>query len=119
MLQATSPLRKPDDLTRVFLKFKNEGWDSFFSGAILEDFMIWEKDCNGILNSFNYDYKNRGRRQDRECQFLENGSSYIFKPDILLTNKNRFGGKIGIFIMDLWQSFEIDSHDDLELIQTH
>lgn len=117
MLQATSPLRKPDDLSRAISQFKTEKWDSAFSGAILDDFLIWEKNSNGILGSFNYDYRKRGRRQDRMPQFVENGSFYIFKPDIFFSTGNRLGGKIGIFLMDFWQSFEIDTLDDLELVK--
>ena len=40
------------------------------------------------------------------------GLAYIFKPDIFLKYKNRFGGNIGIYMMDFWQSFEIDEPDD-------
>jgi N-acylneuraminate cytidylyltransferase len=117
MLQATAPLRKPDDLSRAISQFKAERLDSAFSGAVLDDFLIWEKAPNGILNSFNYDYRKRGRRQYRKPQFVENGSFYIFKPDILFSTGNRLGGKIGIFLMDFWQSFEIDTLDDLELVK--
>lgn len=117
MLQATSPLRKPDDLSRAISQFKAERWDSAFSGGIIEDFLIWERNSNGILNSFNYDYRKRGRRQDRKPQFVENGSFYIFKPDILISSGNRLGGNIGVFLMDFWQSFEIDSMDDVKICE--
>jgi len=117
MLQATSPLRKPDDLSRAIRQFREENWDSAFSGALLDDFLIWDKASDGSLKSFNYDYMNRGRRQDREHQFVENGSFYIFKPSII-SNGNRLGGNIGVYIMDFWQSFEIDTMDDLELVKT-
>lgn len=117
MLQATSPLRKSDDISRAICQFETEKFDSLFSGAILDDFLIWEKAQNGIMNSFNYDYKKRGRRQDRKPQYVENGSFYIFKPEILFLTGNRLGGKIGIFLMDFWQSFEIDTIDNLELVK--
>lgn len=116
MIQPTSPLRKPDDLSKAISQFKMEGWDSAFSGSVLEDFLIWEKDKEEVLKSFNYDYKNRGRRQDRRPQYVENGSFYIFKKEVIATG-NRLGGKIGIFLMDLWQSFEIDTPDDLDLVR--
>ena len=116
MLQATSPLRKSDDLSRAIRQFRGENWDSAFSGAILDDFLIWDKASDGSLKSFNYDYMDRGRRQDREHQFVENGSFYIFRPSII-SKGNRLGGDIGIYIMDFWQSFEIDTMDDLELVK--
>ena len=118
MLQPTSPLRKPADLDNAVRQFKSEGWDSVFSGAVLEDFLIWRKNESGILESINYDYKNRGKRQDRQHEYVENGSIYLFKPEILAKNNNRMGGKIGIYLMDFWQSFEIDEAEDWELLET-
>jgi len=112
MLEPTAPLRKPSDLSNCIKQFRVENWDSGFSGAILEDFLIWKKNENGILESINYDYKKQGPRQERQPDYVENGAIYIFKPDIFLKHKNRFGGKIGIYMMEFWQSFEIDEPDD-------
>ncbi len=116
MLQPTSPLRKPDDLGKAIQQFKAEQWDSAFSGAVLDDFLIWERNGQGILKSFNYDYQKRGRRQDRQPQYVENGSFYLFKPEVLASG-NRLGGSIGAYIMEFWQTFEIDSLEDLELVK--
>lgn len=115
-LQATSPLRNSEDLNNAILKLIAEDADSLFSGSKFDDFLFWEKDKN-MLKSVNYDYLNRGRRQERLQQFVENGSIYIFKPQILLENKNRLGGKIAIYEMDFWQTWEIDSIEDIELIE--
>lgn len=116
LLQATSPLRKPDDLGSALKQFEKEGVDSLFSGALLEDFLIWEQGQDNSLSSFNYDFASRGRRQDRKPQFVENGSLYIFKPSIIREKLNRLGGSIGIYLMDFWQSFEIDNPEDIELL---
>ena len=48
-----------------------------------------------------------------EEQYVENGSFYIFKPEIIWKNNNQIGGKIGISLMEFWKSFEIDYLDDL------
>lgn len=118
MLQPTSPLRKPDDMSRAIQQFRSEGWDSGFSGAVLEDFLIWEKTADNTYRSMNYDYLNRGRRQDRKPQYVENGSIYLFKPEIMLTQNNRMGGKIGIAIQEFWQSFEIDNSEDWGFVES-
>jgi len=118
MLEPTAPLRKPDDLGKSIVQFRQEGWDSGFSGAELDDFLIWTRNENNELVSVNYDYVNQTRRQDRKPDYVENGAIYLFKPEILYAN-NRFGGKIGVYMMDFWQSFELDSPDDwgfLELL---
>ena len=112
-LQATSPLRESVDIDGAIKKIISENSDSLFSGADLKDFCIW-KNSNGILESVNYDYKNRGRRQDFGEQYVENGSIYVFKPEILFRNNNRLGGKIALFKMEFWKSFEIDEPEDIE-----
>ena len=117
LMQPTSPLRKRDDLSNAISQYLKEGCDSLFSGALLEDFLIWDKNEKGDLCSINYDYQNRGRRQDRTPQYVENGSFYIFKPEVLKTG-NRLGGKIGVYLMDFWQSSEIDSPEDVEIVKT-
>ena len=43
MLEPTAPLRKPNDLSNAVKMFRNKGWDSCFSGATLQDFLIWKK----------------------------------------------------------------------------
>ena len=68
------------------------------------------------MQSLNYDYTCRGQRQDRFTpDYVENGSFYLFKPAILRQYNNRLGGHIGISLMDLWKSFEIDDIAGLEL----
>ena len=117
MLEPTAPLRKPNDLGNAVKLFRKNGWDSCFSGATLQDFLIWKRDNNGELTSVNYDYKNQGPRQMREPDYVENGAIYMFKPEIMLKNKNRFGGNIGIFPNDFWQSFEIDEPEDWNFVE--
>lgn len=113
-LQATSPIRLSEDIDNAVGMFFDSSYDSLFSMSVLEDYCIWKKTDNE-LHSFTYDYQKRGRRQEREPFFLENGSLYIFKPEILMTCKNRLGGKIGMYEMPFDRSYEIDSMDDIEL----
>lgn len=117
-LQATSPLRESSDMEKALDSFEKEQCDSMFSCVALRDFFIWKKTSDGTYASFNYDYLNRKRRQDITEQFAENGSFYIFKPEILRSFQNRLGGKIGISKMEFWKMFEIDSAEDLELCET-
>ena len=111
-LQATSPLRKQGDIDAAVEKFIGEKLDSLFSVAVLDDYCIWENK-DEQLNSLTYDYKNRGRRQDRNPYYLENGSIYIFKPEVIKKYNNRLGGKIGMYEMPFNQSFEIDTPQDI------
>jgi len=69
------------------------------------------------LESINYDYLNRQRRQDIKEKIVENGSFYIFKPEIIQKYNNRLGGKIGYSKMDFWKMFEIDTLEDVRICQ--
>lgn len=113
-LQATSPLREPFDIENAVDTLIRENADSLFSAAPLHDFCIWaERD--GALASINYDYRNRGQRQTFERQWVENGSIYVFKPQVLREHGNRLGGQITLSFMDFWKSFEVDDAESLEL----
>ncbi len=119
LLAPTSPLKTSKDIDNALKLFKRKKLDSCFSGAKLTDFLIWN--FNKKLKKFssiNYDYKNRGRRQNRKLGFVENGCIYIFKPWLILKKNNRIGGRFDIFEMNFWQSFEIDEKDDWKLIET-
>jgi len=115
-LQATSPIRTSEDIDNAIKLFISKKADSLFSAAILEDFCIW-KYRNNKLVSLTYDYQNRGKRQDRQPLYLESGSMYIFKPEVLKKYNNRLGGKIVMYIMDYWKSYEIDTVKDIEICE--
>ena len=57
------------------------------------------------------------RRQDRNPQFVENGSIYIFKPEILYKLNNRIGGKMTLYEMEFWQTWEIDTKEEINLLE--
>ena len=113
--QVTSPLRKKNDFDKAIKYFEKEQLDSLFSCNIVNDFFLWEK--TNVFWSINYDYKNRKKRQDIKDQYLENGSFYIFKPEVLKKERNRLGGKIGVYEMEFWQSFEIDTIQDFKMCE--
>lgn len=113
-LQATSPLREPEDIDGAVRKLKETGADSLFSMSVLEDFCIWTEDDSG-LKGLSFDPFNRGRRQERKPLYLENGSIYVFSPEILRKNNNRLGGQITMFEMPYWKSYEIDTIKDIEV----
>ncbi len=115
-LQATSPLRKPDDIDRAVGLFIREGADSLISVTRADDLTLWESRA-GKWASVNFDYRNRGMRQDRPTQFIENGSIYIFKPETLTSFGNRIGEKLTAYEMEFWQTWEIDTLEEIDLIE--
>jgi CMP-N,N'-diacetyllegionaminic acid synthase len=115
-LQATSPLRTDTDIdSAIETLIANDG-DSLLSCCRLGVFFIWEYQ-NDAPVGVNHDYKHRRRRQDLKSQYLENGSIYVFKPEILKQHDNRLGGQICLYEMPQWQSVEIDVIEDKELCE--
>jgi CMP-N,N'-diacetyllegionaminic acid synthase len=115
-LQATSPLRKPGDIDRAVAILRKEGADSLISVTKADDLTLWES-RQGEWASVNFDYRNRGMRQDRPTQFIENGSIYIFTPETLVTFNNRIGAKLAACEMEFWQTWEIDTLEEIDLIE--
>ena len=116
--QCTSPVRESTDFDRAITYFQKNKLDSLFSATLATDFNIWRRDHNNTLHSFTYDYKNRGRRQEKQAQWHENGSFWIFTPSILAEQNNRLGGNIGMFQMEHWKSFQIDDPADFAFCET-
>ncbi len=52
-----------------------------------------------------------------EKTYIENGAFYITTKKLLIKNKNRYSGKIGMYLMPFIRSIQIDSHEDLELVR--
>jgi len=111
MLQPTSPLRVTKHIDKAIEKIYSSKKDSLLS-VCKNSCFIWRKDKNNFY-PINYNLKKRPRHQDVDF-YQENGAIYITKPNILLKNKNRLGGKIDIFVMDEKSSLDIDTLNDLK-----
>ncbi len=115
-LQATSPLREPGDIDGSISAAESGGFDSLFSMSVLHDCTIWHR-VGEELRGLTFDPWKRGRRQDRAPLFLENGSIYLFRPEVLRRANNRFGKRIGMFEMEAWKAHEIDDLAGMELCE--
>lgn len=113
-LQATSPIRHPDDIERALDTLDAERADTLFSSCRLEGF-LWRRAGNG-LESFSYDWQRRQRRQDAPEDLVENGSIYIFRPKMLRDTGNRLGGRIATYVMHPLCSLQVDGADDFRAI---
>jgi CMP-N,N'-diacetyllegionaminic acid synthase len=115
-LQATSPLRKRDDIDRAIGHFRSENADSLISVTRADDLTIWES-REGQWRSVNFDFRERGMRQDRPSQYIENGSIYILKPEVLSRHQNRIGDSMAVYEMEFWQTWEVDTIEEIDLIE--
>lgn len=114
LVQATSPLLTSDNIKKGFEKYKD--FDSIIS-LVEQKRFIWKESEDGSVNSVNYDFNNRPRRQEFNGYLVENGAFYITSKERLLSSKNRISGKIGAVIMDEETYFEIDEPSDWIIIE--
>jgi len=114
-LQATSPLRRPGDVSGAIATLLAEHADSLFSGCPVHGF-VWRRDAAGV-SSVTYDFRARPRRQEAAEHLVENGSIYVFRPWVLRQFGNRLGGRIAVYRMAPEHSFQIDEPGDLGLLE--
>ncbi len=115
-LQATSPLRRSDDIDNAIKTFNEHHADSLFSGCYADRF-TWTLTGNGVEPK-NYDPTHRPRRQERGRETVEeNGSMYLFKPWVIRQFGSRLGGVIAVYVMPRLYSFEVDEQEDLEFME--
>ena len=115
--QVTSPLRESIDVLHGIAMAQTDKYDSLFSCNVIEDFFIW-KVLDGSMDGVNHDWRNRQRRQDIEQRYVENGSFYLFRPEILRKFSNRLGGRIGKVEMEQWKFVQIDSQIDFRVCES-
>ena len=110
-VQPTSPLLCPSYINEGLEKMKE--YDSVFS--VYEEHWLPRWDLQ--LNPIGFDNSSRPRRQDRESVYVENGAFYITTKDKLLESKTRISGNVGIVKMKMQDSFQIDTQDDLDMVE--
>jgi N-acylneuraminate cytidylyltransferase len=117
LIQATSPIRKPGQFCRAIKQFEDSDSDSLLSVTESHRF-FW---VNPEVPTANYDYLNRPRRQDissNDRNYLETGSFYITKINMLIESKSRLCGKISFFQTEEEEAYEIDSLSDFKICET-
>lgn len=114
-MQATSPVRETRDIAEALALYRAQGLDSLFTACEADDRFLWREGARG-LESFTYDWRARRRRQDCERRYVENGSFYIFTPEVL-SRGNRLGGRIGAFLMAKHKGVQIDTPEDMRLAE--
>ena len=99
LLQATSPLRRPEDIREaIHLLDSNKAVASF-----VQDHHIWDDEP-------------RQMRQDM-AKLRENGAIYAFNTEAFLTTLDRRCGGATPLIMPSWTGYEIDDEDDWDIVK--
>lgn len=110
-IQPTSPLLSPSYINEGLNKMKN--YDSVFSVYKEHWLPRWSMD----IRPLNFNNDKRPRRQDRPDTYVENGAFYITTRDALLRNRVRVSGRIGVVEMSQYESFQIDTWEDLNFVE--
>ena len=111
-IQPTSPWIKSEYINEGIDMMLSEKYDSVFS--VHEDhwFPRWDTDVNPI----DWDINERPRRQDKPKTYIENGMFYITTKENLQKTRLRYGGKMGFVNIPIYDSFQVDSYEDLDLV---
>lgn len=116
LLQATSPVRRPDTIRRALAMFREKGVDALV-GVVPESPFFWRlPEAPGQSARAAYDVDARPRRQELTAQqmhYFENGSLYVTAPHIYRTKNNRIGGRTDLFVLDEVEGVDIDTLTDV------
>ena len=112
-IQPTSPLLKSKDINKGIRLILDEGYNSVFSVYKQHWIPRWTLDIKPI----NWKTNNRPMRQEVIEEYVEYGAFYITTKTSLLKSQLRYSGKKNIVVMPLSRSFQIDTLEDLKLIQ--
>jgi CMP-N-acetylneuraminic acid synthetase len=107
-IQATCPLTTTKDINDCLELLGL--YDSVLTVAELHQ-NVW------IGNNPMYDINNRKRRQEKEVMYLETGAIFCTHRRCLVNSKNRISGKIGFHLVPKYRSFDIDTFEDLEVVE--
>ncbi len=107
LVQATSPLTQTCHFSEALQQYAQGEYDSMLT-CVRNKRFFWNADGS----SLNYDYRHRPRRQEFDGLLMENGAFYINTVANILASGNRLSGRIGIYEMPEYTSFEIDEPDD-------
>lgn len=112
LLQATSPIRQPEDIDRAIQLLWTEGAGSVFSARRVEGY-TWQLH-NGRATTH---HRRVPRQQHTETTIEENGSIYVFKVEPFRQAKDRICGKSVPYLMHPLDSFQIDEAADIPLLE--
>jgi len=118
-LDATSPLRLPEDIINAYKQFTDENADNLISGSLarknpyfnMVEMIDGRVELVKTLNSSVY------RRQDAPLVYDMNASIYIWKRRVLLKSDTIFLRKTSLYIMPEDRSIDIDTENDWAFVE--
>lgn len=115
LLQCTTPLMSANDLIKIHELVLKHPSATIASGYLQSIHHWFYKDENTILRPIDEFVLRRGPRQTGEKIFIENGGAYAFPVAGFIEKENRFMSEVMPYVMEKYDSIDIDTHIDLEV----
>jgi len=115
-LQCTSPLILCKDIDGTVKTLLDKGADSALTVTPFHGF-LWRRNPQGKVEGINHNKIKRIRRQDLKKQYQETGAIYVVKKEGFLKAKNRFFGKLAMYVTPLNRSLEINEFVDFQVAE--
>ena len=106
LAHATAPFISKESFEKAIKAVNEKGYDSAFSVSILQEF-LWKDN-----KPFNYDLKNIPRTQDLEKLYVETCGMYVFKKDLIISQKRRIGDNCCPIVVDKIEACDINTRED-------
>ena len=119
-LDATAPLRLPEDILGALELLKSTNSDNVITGTPAHRspyFNLVETNEYGIVHLSKQPPVSVDRRQDSPQCFDMNASIYVWRRNALFENETLFTKNTRLFVMPRERSIDIDSQADFEVVE--
>jgi len=119
-LDATSPLRLPQDIAGAVALLGSSGAGNVITGMPARRspyFNLVEPDANGVVRVCKQGGSSLARRQDSPPCFDMNASVYVWRREAFFRGPRVFGPDTRLYVMPDERSLDIDSELDWELVE--
>ena len=119
-LDATAPLRNPEDILGALELLKTTNSDNVITGTPAHRspyFNLVETNEQGIVHLSKQPRAAVDRRQDSPECFDMNASIYVWRRHALFENETLFTKSTRLFVMPRERSIDIDSQDDFDMVE--
>ena len=119
LLQPTSPLRNAEDIQKAYKEFEEKKANAVVSMCELECaiHLVNKLPKSLSMKGFITEKQYNKRRQEIEPYYRFNGAIYISKVKTFYKHMNIYEDRCYAYIMDRNRSYDIDSEDDLKIVE--
>ncbi len=114
LLYATSPLLQSNKISEAIDKIQGKPEIDSVVSLVMDDKYHWKEDSGKLIRFYPHKIM---RRQDMKPLLRENGALYIIRQKLLKQTGDYMGGNIAYVIMNDKESWDIDTEDDLRIIE--